>query len=80
MADVFEIRNYLVSGDTVLALGFQQGTVRPTGKTYAFDFVHVWTVVDGRVTRFRVYYDTEYVGSLITAPAATSLPPGSPVQ
>lgn len=66
VADVFRIHNYLVNGDTVVALGFQQGTVRPTGEAYAFDFVHVWTVVDRRVARFRVYYDTAYVGSLIT--------------
>lgn len=69
VADVFRIHDYLVSGDVVVALGFQQGTVRPTGEPYAFDFVHVWTVADDRVTRFRVYYDTAYVGSLITRSA-----------
>jgi uncharacterized protein len=65
VADVFEIHSYLARGDTVVALGFQQGTVRPTGRPYDFDFVHVWTLADGRVTRFRVYYDTAYVGSVL---------------
>lgn len=57
-------------GDTVVALGFQQGTVRPTGLPYAFDFVHVWSVRAGRVARFRVYYDTTYVGACLRANGA----------
>jgi ketosteroid isomerase-like protein len=72
IADVFEIRTYLARDDTVVALGFQQGTVRPTGRPYAFDFVHVWTVADGRVGRFRVYYDTAYVGAVLRADAAAA--------
>ena len=65
VADVFEIRTYLAQGETVVALGFQEGTVRPSGSRYAFDFVHVWTVVGGKVTSFRVYYDSAYVGGLL---------------
>jgi hypothetical protein len=65
VADVFAIRTYLVQGDTVVALGFQEGSVRPSGKRYAFDFVHVWTVVDGKISSFRVYYDSAYVGGLL---------------
>jgi ketosteroid isomerase-like protein len=49
----------------VVALGFQQGTVRPTGRPYAFDFVHVWTLDAGQVRSFRVYYDTAYVGGVL---------------
>jgi ketosteroid isomerase-like protein len=65
IADVFEIREYVVSGDTVIALGFQQGTVKPTGAPYSFDFVHVWSLSGGRVRRFRVYYDTAYLGAVL---------------
>ena len=31
---------------------------RPTGRTYAMDFVHLVTVVDGKVRRFREFFDT----------------------
>ena len=48
VAEVFEVRTYVAGGETVVALGFQQGTVRPTGRPYAFDFVHVWSVRAGR--------------------------------
>jgi uncharacterized protein len=64
-AEVFEIRNYLAEGDTVVALGYQKGVARPTERSYSFDFVHVWTLDEGRVKTFRVYYDTAYVGSLL---------------
>jgi ketosteroid isomerase-like protein len=67
VADAFEIRTYLTESDTVVALGFQQGTVRPTGRPYAFDFVHVWTLDAGQVRSFRVYYDTAYVGGVLRA-------------
>jgi uncharacterized protein len=70
VADVFDIRTYVSDGETVVALGFQQGTVRPTGRPYAFDFVHVWCVSAGRVRRFRVYYDTAYVGACLRADSA----------
>jgi ketosteroid isomerase-like protein len=70
VADVFEIRVLLVRDETVVALGFQRGTVRPTGTPYAFDFVHVWTLAAARVRSFRVYYDTAYVGAVLRADGA----------
>ena len=70
VAEVFEIRSYLARGDTVVALGFQQGTVRPTGRPYDFDFVHVWTLAGGKVVRFRVYYDTAYLADALRGEGA----------
>lgn len=61
----FEIHDYLASEGKVVALGEQCGIVSSNGKSYAFDFVHVWTLHEGRVTSFRVYYDTTYVASLL---------------
>lgn len=63
----FEIRDYFVSGDKVVALGDQRGRVRPRGTPYAFDFVHVWTLRDHAVTGFRVYFDTAYVAAVLGA-------------
>jgi ketosteroid isomerase-like protein len=48
-----------------VALGEQSGIVSSNSRSYAFDFVHVWTLHEGRVTSFRVYYDTTYVASLL---------------
>lgn len=65
VAEQFDVHTYLSEADTVVALGSQQGHVRPTGRAYAFDFVHVWTLQEERVTSFRVYYDTFYVASVL---------------
>ena len=62
---VFEITDYLAQGDKVIALGHQSGVVRPTNKPYAFDFVHVWELQNRKITRFRVYYDSFYVASVL---------------
>ena len=58
VAEVFEIKDYLESGDKVVALGYQKGYVRPMSVPYEFDFVHLWELRQGKVTKFRVYYDS----------------------
>ena len=68
VAEQFEIRDLLTSGDKVVALGFQRGHVRPNGRSYEFDFVHVWTVREERIASFRVYYDTAYLSSRLHDP------------
>lgn len=75
-AERFEIRDYLESGDTVVALGFQSGRVLPNDVSYEFEFVHVWTLRQGRVASFRVYYDTSYVVSRLKASPSESTPTG----
>ncbi|MBD0277861.1 MAG: nuclear transport factor 2 family protein [Flavisolibacter sp.] len=64
--EVFELHHFFENGDKVVALGFQKGYVRTNNKPYEFDFVHVWTVRDGKVSKFRVYYDTDYVASVLS--------------
>lgn len=63
VAEQFEIRETLSGGETVVALGYQRGYVRPNGNPYEFDFIHVWKIREGKIASFRVYYDTEYVAS-----------------
>lgn len=65
VAEVFDINAYFEKDDKVVALGFQKGYVRPTNIPYEFEFVHVWTLKDGKVERFRVYYDTDYVAGVL---------------
>lgn len=55
--DVFAPRRFLADGDTVVVTGEDQGTVLATGRAYAVEWVHVWTVHDGRVTAFREFLD-----------------------
>lgn len=43
---------------TVVALGRYRGTYKATGRRLDAQFVHVWTLRDGRVTNFQQYADT----------------------
>jgi ketosteroid isomerase-like protein len=63
--EVFEIRDWFENGNKVVTLGFQKGYVRTNNKSYEFDFVHLWEVNGGKVSKFRVYYDTYYVADVL---------------
>lgn len=54
----FEPKLLLEHGDTVVSLLEMEWTHRTTGKRKAFEEVHVFTVRDGLVTRYRPFLDT----------------------
>lgn len=51
-------REFIASGDQVVAIGRYSGAPKTTGRSMETDFVHVWTLRDGKVTRFRQYVDS----------------------
>jgi Ketosteroid isomerase-related protein len=64
--EVFEINDYFEKHDKVVAIGFQKGYVRSTNVPFEFEFVHVWELKNGKVEKFRVYYDTDYVAGILS--------------
>jgi ketosteroid isomerase-like protein len=54
----FEPRDFVAGDDRVVALGSYEWKVRGTGRTWRSDFVHVFTVRDGKIVRFQEYTDT----------------------
>jgi ketosteroid isomerase-like protein len=52
---------FVAEGDTVVALGDYSGTYKATGKTFSAPFAHVWTLSEGKITRFQQYTDTALV-------------------
>jgi uncharacterized protein len=54
----FEIQEFIAQGDKVVALGFDESRAKSTGRTYHNDWVHVWTVRDGKIAGIRTYNDT----------------------
>lgn len=56
--NVFEPMEYIAQGPRVVVLGHYSFTVRATGKQFASDWVHVFTVRDGKVTALREFLDT----------------------
>ena len=51
------IERFIDAGDHV-AVGRTRGRTREGGVAFDMAVVHVWTVRDGRITRFEVYIDT----------------------
>lgn len=50
-----DLRGFMTQGDKVLVFGHYKGRVRSTGRSYTKDFIHVITLRDGKVTKFREY-------------------------
>jgi ketosteroid isomerase-like protein len=54
----FEPREFIAQGDKVVVTGNYRGRTRPAGRDYDLDWLHVFTIRDGRVAAFREYLDT----------------------
>ncbi|WP_292064034.1 nuclear transport factor 2 family protein [Brevundimonas sp. UBA7664] len=56
----------LPSGDRVVSLGRYTGTNRATGEALDAQFVHVFTVTDGKITHMQQYTDTAQWVDVVT--------------
>ncbi len=54
----FELRDFIAQGNKVVVFGYQKGQAKPTGRPYETEFVHLWSIRDGKFTEFRVFNDT----------------------
>jgi len=54
----FEPREFLCGPEHVTVLGWERTQALPAGKVFETDWVHVFSVKDGKVTRFIGTYDT----------------------
>lgn len=54
----FEPREFITQDDKVVALGYYAGRVKSTGRQYASEWAHVFTLREGKVIKFREYADT----------------------
>jgi len=57
-AKQFDPNEFIAQGDRVVALGHYIWNVKATNREYESDFVHVFTVRDGKITGFDEYFDT----------------------
>jgi ketosteroid isomerase-like protein len=55
-------RKFLTDADTVAVVGYTKCLARPTNKTYETDFVHLFTLKEGKIARFQEYFDTYAAG------------------
>ena len=57
----WENRQFVVDGNTVVALGDYAGKNKRTGKPFASEFAHVSTITEGKFTSFQEFTDTAAV-------------------
>lgn len=54
----FDPAEMVANGDTVFVIGSFEGRAGPTSRTWSTTFVHVLTVSDGHLSRWRAFFDT----------------------
>jgi len=54
----FEPLDYIASGDRVVVLGRERFRAKATGRSWACEWAHAFTVRDGKIAAFREYTDT----------------------
>ena len=59
----FEPREFFAGPDHVTVLGWERTVSRASGRTFETEWVHVFSVRDGRVSRFWGMYDTAEAGA-----------------
>ena len=57
-----ELKKFLADDDTVAVVGYTKCLAKPTGKIYETDFVNLVTLNNGKVIRFREFFDTYAAG------------------
>jgi ketosteroid isomerase-like protein len=55
---VFEPREFIAQGNTVVVLGDEECRVKATGKVYADEWVHVLKIEDRKIKSLREYFHT----------------------
>ena len=61
-AKVFSPQEFFSADDRVFVLGHYEWKIRRTGREVASDWVHVFTIRDGKVAKFREFNDTAQFG------------------
>jgi len=57
----FVPENFSTNDDMVVVIGHDEANVKPTGKSYAADWVQAFTLKDGKIINVRVFMDTKVI-------------------
>ena len=66
----FEPQEFIAQGEKVVVLGQYRWRVKSTGREFSSDWVHVFTLRDGKVAGFKEYYDTDACADAYRAASA----------
>lgn len=54
----FEPREFIEAGEHLTVLGWEESTAKDTNTAFSSEWVHVFTVKNGKVTRWRGFFNT----------------------
>jgi ketosteroid isomerase-like protein len=61
----FEPREFVAQDDRVVVVGFERNLIKATGRTFEQEWVHDFTLRDGKISKVRSFEDTAaYVAAL----------------
>ncbi len=67
--EVFDPREFVAQGDKVVALGYYKARTA-SGRPFASDWVMIFTVVNGKITRFKEFTDVAALNAAFEGVAA----------
>jgi ketosteroid isomerase-like protein len=70
--DRFKVEQYVEQGDVVVALGSYSGRSKPLQKEVRSDWAMMFTLRNGKVTRFQEYADTAAIATAYTGSATAA--------
>jgi ketosteroid isomerase-like protein len=68
----FEPQEFVAQGNRVVAIGRYSATMKPSGLPYSSNWVMLFTVKNGKVTKFEEYSDSAQLVRAYTGTAATA--------
>ncbi|MGZ8295169.1 MAG: nuclear transport factor 2 family protein [Telluria sp.] len=74
----FQPQEFFAHGDRVVVLGHHDWTVRANHCDFGSDWVHIFTVKDGKVASFREVMDTQAIVAAYHGEAASTVPRAYP--
>lgn len=69
----FEPREFIAQGDKVVVLGNYKGNVLSTKREYDLDWIHVFTIRDGKISSFNEFIDTAALSDAYRAAAGKAV-------
>ena len=61
----FNPAEFIAQGSNVVVIGHDRGTIKPTGQDYENKWVHVFTLRDGKISKFRQWYHIDVLMNAI---------------
>jgi uncharacterized protein len=70
----FQPQEFVAQGDRVVVFGHAVGYMLPTDRAVEYDWVHLYTLRDGKITKFKEYLDTAAIATALDDTNVLSTP------